>query len=151
MDANEAAMHPGNAKVIGGAAKPVGGRRLQRPLCVQAYKAKLASVIASVDLFCVPTAPTHYALDAVLADPITPTAGSAPTPIVNLLDMCGISVPTGRRGRRAADERTLLAMAAGIWLTAALARDIIAASGLPLGDRWAQPGSAPHGRARRMG
>ena len=75
---------------------------------LQAYKAKLAPVIASVDLFCVPTAPTHYTVDAVLADPIvTNSRLGTYTNFVNLLDMCGIAVPTGKRERRPADERHL--------------------------------------------
>ena len=64
---------------------------------MQAYKAKLAPVIASVDLFCVPTAPTHYTTAGVLADPVeTNSRNGTYTNFVNLLDMCGIAVPTCR-------------------------------------------------------
>ena len=63
-------------------------------------------VIASVDLFCVPTAPTHYTVDAVLADPIaTNSRLGTYTNFVNLLDMCGIAVPDRQAERRPADER----------------------------------------------
>ncbi len=89
MDANEAAMHPVTRKIIGGARGLSAANAFKGLYALQAYKAKLAPIIASVDLFCVPTAPTHYALDAVLADPIVTTDGSAPTPIsCNLLGMC---------------------------------------------------------------
>ena len=145
MDANEAAMHPVTRKIIGGARGLSAADAFKGLYALQAYKAKLAPVIASVDLFCVPTAPTHYALDAVLADPITTNSRLGTyTNFVNLLDMCGIAVPTGKRDDGLPMSVTLLAMAGRDWLTAALARDVHAASGLPLGATgWAQPGSAP--------
>jgi allophanate hydrolase len=147
MDANEAAMHPVTRKIIGGARSLSAADAFKGLYALQAYKAKLAPVIASVDLFCVPTAPTHYALDAVLADPIaTNSRLGTYTNFVNLLDMCGIAVPIGRRSDGLPMSVTLLAMAGRDWLTATLARDIHAASGLPLGATgWAQPGSAPLG------
>ena len=147
MDANEAAMHPVTRKIIGGARNLSAADAFKGLYALQAYRAKLASVIASVDLFCVPTAPTHYALEAVLADPITTNSRLGTyTNFVNLLDMCGTAVPTGKRDDGLPMSVTLLAAGGRDWLTAALARDIHAASGLPLGATgWAQPGSPPLG------
>ncbi|SDA93941.1 allophanate hydrolase [Mesorhizobium qingshengii] len=151
MDANEAALHPVTRKIIGGARSLSAADAFMGLYALQAYKAKLASVIASVDLFCVPTAPTHYALEAVLADPIaTNSRLGTYTNFVNLLDMCGIAVPTGKRDDGLPMSVTLLAMAGRDWLTAALARDIHAAGGLPLGSTgWAQPGCSPPGERAR--
>lgn len=142
METNEAAMHPVTRQIIGGARKLSAADAFKGLYALQAYKAKLAPVIASVDLFCVPTAPTHYSVDAVLADPIvTNSRLGTYTNFVNLLDMCGIAVPTGTRGDGLPMSVTLLAVAGKDWLTAGLARDIHAASGLPLGATgWAQPG-----------
>ena len=85
------------------------------------YKAKLAPVIASVDLICVPTAPTHYTLEAVLADPIvTNSRLGTYTNFVNLLDLCGIAVPTGKRPDGLPMSVTLLAPAGKDALAAAL-------------------------------
>ena len=111
---------------------------------MQAYKAKLAPVIASVDLFCVPTAPTHYTVEAVLADPIaTNSRLGTYTNFVNLLDMCGIAVPAGTRSDGLPMSVTLLAAAGRDHIVAALARDLHAASGLPLGATgWPQPAAA---------
>ncbi|PZV34205.1 allophanate hydrolase [Mesorhizobium kowhaii] len=147
MEANEAAMHPVTRKIIGGARSLSAADAFRGLYALQAYRAKLAPVLASVDLFCVPTAPTHYALDAVLADPIVTNSRLGTfTNFVNLLDMCGVAVPSGRRDDGLPMSVTLLAMAGKDWLTAGLARDIHAASGLPLGATgWAQPGSAPPG------
>ncbi|TIT58707.1 MAG: allophanate hydrolase, partial [Mesorhizobium sp.] len=142
MDANEAAMHPVTRKIIGGARGLSAADAFNGLYALQAYKAKLAPIIASVDLFCVPTAPTHYALQAVLADPITTNSRLGTyTNFVNLLDMCGIAVPTGKRDDGLPMSVTLLGMVGKDWLTASLARDVHAMSALPLGATgWAQPG-----------
>ncbi|TGQ71290.1 allophanate hydrolase [Mesorhizobium sp. M00.F.Ca.ET.186.01.1.1] len=145
MEINEAALHPVTRKIIGGARNLSAADAFRGLYALQAYKAKLAPVIASVDLFCVPTAPTHYALDAVLADPITTNSRLGTyTNFVNLLDMCGIAVPTGRRSDGLPMSVTLLAPAGRDALAATLARDLHAASGLELGATgWPQPGLQP--------
>lgn len=145
MEANEAAMHPVTRKIIGGARNLSAADAFRGLYALQAYKAKLDPVIASVDLFCVPTAPTHYTVDAVLADPIvTNSRLGTYTNFVNLLDLCGIAVPAGKRDDGLPMSVTLLAMAGRDGLTAALARDIHAASGLSLGATgWQQPGILP--------
>ncbi|MGX8009559.1 allophanate hydrolase [Mesorhizobium sp. ORM8.1] len=145
MDTNEAIMHPVTRKIIGGARGLSAADAFKGLYALQDYKAKLAPVMASVDMFCVPTAPTHYALDAVLADPITTNSRLGTyTNFVNLLDMCGIAVPTGKRDDGLPMSVTLLAAGGKDWLTAALARDIHATSNLPLGATgWQQPGCLP--------
>lgn len=141
MESNEAALHPVTRKIIGGASSLSAADAFRGLYALQAYKAKLAPIIASVDLFCVPTAPTHYTVDAVLADPIlTNSRLGTYTNFVNLLDMCGIAVPTGKRDDGLPMSVTLLAPAGGDALTAALARDLHTASGLLLGATdWPQP------------
>lgn len=153
MDANEAAMHPVTRKIIGGARTLSAADAFKGLYALQAYKAKLAPVIASVDLFCVPTAPTHYALDAVLADPIvTNSRLGTYTNFVNLLDMCGIAVPTGACGDGWSMSVTLLAAARCDGLVAAVARDLHAASGLALGATgWRQPSARPVGPSAEDG
>ncbi|TIU15599.1 MAG: allophanate hydrolase, partial [Mesorhizobium sp.] len=96
-----------------------------------------------VDLFCVPTAPTHYTVDVVLADPIvTNSRLGTYTNFVNLLDMCGVAVPTGKRDDGLPMSVTLLAAAGKDALTASLASELQAASGLDLGATdWAMPAS----------
>ncbi|MEI8699207.1 MAG: allophanate hydrolase [Mesorhizobium sp.] len=144
MEANEAAMHPVTRTIIGGARKLSAADAFKGFYALQAYKAGLAPVIASVDLFCVPTAPTHYSLAAVLADPIvTNSRLGTYTNFVNLLDMCGIAVPTGKRDDGLPMSVTLLAAAGKDALTAALASELHAASGLGLGATgWPMPASS---------
>jgi allophanate hydrolase len=141
MDANEAAMHPVTRQIIGGARKLSAADAFRGLYALQAHKAKLAPVIASVDLICVPTAPKHYTVEAVLADPVvTNSRLGTYTNFVNLLDMCGIAVPAGRRADGLPMSVTLLAAAGQDHLAATVARDLHGASGLPLGATgWAQP------------
>jgi allophanate hydrolase len=134
------ALHPVTRKIIGGARNLSAADAFRGLYALQAYKARLAPVIASVDLFCVPTAPTHYTVDAVLADPIvTNSRLGTYTNFVNLLDMCGIAVPTGKRDDGLPMNVTLLAAAGRDALAASVGRDLHAASGLSLGaTRWQQ-------------
>ena len=60
MEAHEGSLHPVTRQIIGGARKLSAADAFKGLYALQAFKAKLAPVIASVDLFCVPTAPTHY-------------------------------------------------------------------------------------------
>ncbi|TPN05832.1 allophanate hydrolase [Mesorhizobium sp. B2-3-3] len=144
MDTNEAAMHPVTRQIIGGARQLSAADAFKGLYALQADKAKLASVIASVDLICVPTAPTHYTVDAVLADPIvTNSRLGTYTNFVNLLDMCGIAVPTGTRGDGLPMSVTLLGIRGQDALAASLARDLHAQSGLSLGATgWPLPGQS---------
>ncbi|MDX8536168.1 allophanate hydrolase [Mesorhizobium abyssinicae] len=145
FEVNEAALHPVTRKIIGGARNLSAADAFRGFYALQAYKARLAPVIASVDLFCVPTAPTHYTVDAVLADPIaTNSRLGSYTNFVNLLDMCGIAVPTGTRDDGLPMSVTLLAPAGLDGLVASVARDLHAASGLTLGATgWRQPIGRP--------
>ena len=134
MDAHEGSLHPVTKQIIGGARKLSAADAFKGLYALQAFKAKLAPVIASVDLFCVPTAPTHYTPEAVFADPIaTNSRLGTYTNFVNLLDMCGTAVPVGKRGDALPMSVTLLAPAGEDHLAAALARDIHAKSGSTLG------------------
>jgi len=153
MEANEAAMHPVTRKIIGGARSLSAADAFRGLYALQAYKAKLAPVIASVDLFCVPTAPTHYTIAGVLADPVeTNSRLGTYTNFVNLLDMCGIAVPTGTRDDGLPMSVTLLAAAGLDGLVASVARDLHAASGLTLGATdWRQPSAQPAGASAEDG
>lgn len=141
IEANESSLHPVTRKIIGGARKLSAADAFRGFYALQVLKVKLAPVIASVDLLCVPTAPTHYTVDAVLADPIaTNSRLGTYSNFVNLLDLCGIAVPCGKRRDGLPMGVTLLAPAGRDELPATLARDLHAMSGLSLGaTSWPQP------------
>ncbi len=141
FDAHEASFHPVTRKIYGGAKNLSAADAFDGLYALQALKRKLAPVIASVDLICVPTAPTHYTVDDLEAEPIRENSRLGTyTNFVNLLDMCGIAVPTGKRSDGLPASVTLLAGFGKDGLTASLAADLHAASGLTLGaTNWALP------------
>ncbi len=141
FDAHEASFHPVTRKIYGGAKSLRAADAFNGLYALQALKRKLAPVIASVDLICVPTAPTHYSVEDLEAEPIRENSRLGTyTNFVNLLDMCGIAVPTGKRSDGLPASVTLLAGFGKDGLTASLAADLHAASGLTLGaTNWALP------------
>jgi allophanate hydrolase len=141
FDAKEASFHPVTRKIYGGARQLSAADAFKGLYALQALKQKVAPLIASVDLFCVPTAPAHYTRADLEAEPIRENSRLGTyTNFVNLLDMCGIAVPTGTRSDGRPASITLLAPSESDGLTASLARDIHKASGLMLGATgWHQP------------
>ncbi len=141
FDAREASFHPVTREIYGGARQLSAADAFKGLYALQALKSHVAPLIASVDLFCVPTAPTHYTRADLEAEPIRENSRLGTyTNFVNLLDLCGIAVPAGIRGDGRPASVTLLAPSGRDCLTALLARDIHASSGLTLGATgWPQP------------
>ncbi|MEM9198648.1 MAG: allophanate hydrolase, partial [Pseudomonadota bacterium] len=80
-------------------------------------------LIEAHDLLCVPSIPTLYSTADLAADPVTPNSRLGTyTNFVNLLDLCGIAVPTAPRSDGAPTGLTLLAPAGQDGLAAAVAR-----------------------------
>jgi allophanate hydrolase len=146
FDSSEASFHPVTRKIYGAAKDLTAADAFKGLYALQALTRKLAPVIASVDLFCVPTAPSHYTLADLAAEPIRENSRLGTyTNFVNLLDMCGMAVPTGKRSDGLPASVTLLAPSGKDGLTASLAREIHKASGLTMGATgWPLPaGAAP--------
>ncbi|WP_275787544.1 allophanate hydrolase [Pararhizobium gei] len=145
FDSSEASFHPVTRKIYGGAKSLTATDAFNGLYALQALKQKVAPLIASVDLFCVPTAPRHYTMAELEAEPIRENARLGTyTNFVNLLDMCGIAVPAGIRSDGLPASVTLLAASGKDGLTAALAATIHKASGLTLGATgWTQPAARP--------
>jgi allophanate hydrolase len=102
-------------------------------------------VFRSIDAMVLPTAPTIYTVEQVLADPISLNSRLGTyTNFVNLLDMCALAVPASMRADGAPFGVTLLALAGEDAMLAAIGRVFHAASGLPLGAlKYPQPPLAP--------
>jgi allophanate hydrolase len=145
FDTHEASFHPVTRKIYGGAKSLSAADAFKGFYALQGFKRKLAPVIASVDLFCVPTAPTHYTVDDLAKEPIRENSRLGTyTNFVNLLDMCGIAVPSGTRSDGLPASVTLLAPAGRDGLAATLARQLHAKTGLTLGATgWLQPALPP--------
>ncbi len=95
----------------------------------------------TVDALVVPTAPTIYTVEEVLADPITLNSRLGTyTNFVNLLDLCGLAVPASMRADGVPFGVTLLAPAGREAELAAVGREFHASTGLPLGAlKYPQP------------
>ena len=66
--------------------------------------------LAGIDAICVPTIPHFVSVDDITKDPIGPNSRLGTyTNFVNLLDMCGIAVPTGARSDGRPGSLTILA------------------------------------------
>ena len=88
----------------------------------------------NVDALVLPTAPTIYTIDQVLADSIGLNSRLGTyTNFVNLLDMCGLAVPAAMRADGTPFGVTLLGRAGEDVALAAIGREFHAATGLPLG------------------
>ena len=88
----------------------------------------------SIDALVLPTAPTIYSIEQVLADPIGLNSRLGTyTNFVNLLDLCGLAVPASMRPDGAPFGVTLLAPAGADAALASIGRQFHAATRLPLG------------------
>jgi allophanate hydrolase len=91
-------------------------------------------VFRSIAALVLPTAPTIYTVEQVLADPIQLNSRLGTyTNFVNLLDLCGLAVPSSMRPDGVPFGITLLAPAGEDAALAAIGREYHAATGLPLG------------------
>ncbi|AFL51313.1 allophanate hydrolase [Sinorhizobium fredii] len=145
FDAQEASFHPVTRTIYGGAKALSAADAFEGHYALQALKRKVAPLVATVDMICVPTAPTHYTRADLESEPIRENARLGTyTNFVNLLDMCGMTVPTGRRSDGRPASVTLLAPAGKDHLTALLAGELHRLSALPLGATgWPQPANHP--------
>ena len=88
----------------------------------------------SIDALVLPTAPTIYTVEEVLADPIDLNSRLGTyTNFVNLLDLCGLAVPAAMRPDGIPFGVSLLAPAGQDAALAAIGRQFHASTGLPLG------------------
>jgi allophanate hydrolase len=87
-----------------------------------------------IDALVVPTTPTVYTIEQVLADPIQLNSRLGTyTNFVNLLDLCALAVPVSMRADGTPFGVTLLGLAGDDAKLAAIGREFHHASGLPLG------------------
>ncbi|GAB4069968.1 allophanate hydrolase [Ancylobacter sonchi] len=96
--------------------------------------ARARASLDGCDALMVPTMPTVYTVEEMLADPVRLNSNlGIYTNFVNLLDMCGIAVPSGMRPDGAPVGVTLLAGAGRDAQLAAIAAAFHAATDLPMG------------------
>lgn len=92
---------------------------------LEALRQDCLRAMAGVDVLCVPTIPYFVTLDEIAADPIGPNARLGTyTNFVNLLDLCGIAVPTGDRPDGRPGSVTILARGGRDALAASVAAGV---------------------------
>ena len=101
---------------------------------LEAFRRIRDRMFRSVDVLALPTAPTIYSVDEVMADPIALNSNLGTyTNFVNLLDLCGLAVPSSIADDGRPFGITLLAPAGEDAKLAAVGRQFHYATGLPLG------------------
>ena len=121
MRRDPAALHPVTAGIIGAADKLSAADAFRGMYRLADLRRKAEPLLDSIDLLCVPTIPTFYTLADLAADPVTPNSRLGTyTNFVNLMDLCGIAVPTGPRSDGRPGSVTFLAKAGQDALAAAL-------------------------------
>ncbi len=104
------ALHPTTAKIIGAAKKLSAADAFRGIYRLKELERAAQALMDQVDLLCVPTIPTFYSVADLDADPVTPNSNLGTyTNFVNLLDMCGLAVPSKPRSDGRPGSITLLA------------------------------------------
>ena len=117
-----AAIHPITRRIVGDGARFSAVDTFRAIYRLAELKRKVAPLLAEVDLLCVPSIPTFQTLADIETDPVgTNSRLGTYTDFVNLLDLCGISVPTGPRTDGRPGSVTIIAPAGRDSLAAALA------------------------------
>jgi allophanate hydrolase len=147
------AIHPVTRAIILEGARPSAADAFVAFYRLQELRQARDGVFTRIDALVLPTMPTVYTVDQVLADPLQLNSRLGTyTNFVNLLDLCGLAVPASMRGDGAPSGITLLAPAGRDAALATIGRAFHADTGLPLGATGrAQPPLAETASALRDG
>lgn len=122
---NPDAVHPVTRDIIGGGAGLSAVDAFRGIYRLAELKRKAEPLLDRVDMLCVPSVPTFYSVRDLAADPIEPNSRLGTyTNFVNLMDMCGIAVPTAPRSDGRPASVTLLARAGQDAAVAAVAERV---------------------------
>jgi allophanate hydrolase len=128
------ALHPVTAKIIGAADGLSAADAFRGIYRLADLRRRAEALMAGSDLLCVPSIPTFYSLADLEADPVGPNSRLGTyTNFVNLMDLCGIAVPTGPRRDGRPGSVTLLARAGQDAAAASLALALHRDAGARLG------------------
>jgi allophanate hydrolase len=134
MRRDPSALHPVTAKIIGAADALSAADAFRGIYRLAELRRRAEALMEGADLLCVPSIPTFYGLADLEADPMGPNSRLGTyTNFVNLMDMCGIAVPTGARRDGRPGSVTLLARAGRDVLAASLAQVLHSSSDTTMG------------------
>jgi allophanate hydrolase len=128
------ALHPVILQIVGGGARLSAADTFKALYRVQELKRVCEETLKPLDALMVPTAPATYTVNQLLADPITLNSRLGTyTNFANLLDLCGIAVPSSINADGTPFGITLLAPAGRDMQLADIGRALHVQSGLNLG------------------
>jgi allophanate hydrolase len=145
------AIHPVTRAIILEGARPTAADTFSAFYKLEELRRVRDHLLRGIDALALPTMPTVYTVDQLLADPIQLNSRLGTyTNFVNLLDLCGLAVPASMRDDGAPAGITLLAPAGNDAALASIGRVFHADTGLPLGATGrAQPPLADVSNATR--
>ncbi len=140
------AMHPVTREIIVGADRITAADAFAAFYKLEELRRVADQVFRHIDVLALPTAPTVYTVEQMLKDPIQLNSRLGTyTNFVNLLDLCGLSVPASVRPDSMPFGITLLAPSGADARLASLGRLFHADTALPLGAMAApQPPLPPY-------
>jgi allophanate hydrolase len=134
FEQHAAEIHPVVRQIIGGAAKYSAADLFQATARLHALRKTAARTWEQADVMVVPTAPTAYTIEAVLAEPLdTNRRLGLYTNFVNLLDLAAVAVPASIRSDGLPFGITLIGPAGSDAMLADLAQRFHQHSGMTLG------------------
>ena len=126
-------VHPVTRQILLGGAKPSAADAFAAFYRLEELR-RVCEPLRGLDAIALPTVPTVYTVDQVLADPITLNSRLGTyTNFVNLLDLCALSVPAAMRADGTPFGITLIAPAGADAALASIGRAFHADTALPLG------------------
>jgi allophanate hydrolase len=127
-------MHPVTREIILGGARPTAVDAFTAFYQLEELRRVRDHIFRQIDVLALPTTPTIYTREQVLADPIQLNSRLGTyTNFVNLLDLCGLALPAAMRADGAPFGLTLLAPGGSDAELAAIGRVFHADTNLPLG------------------
>jgi len=134
IESSPESMHPVTREIILGGGSPSAVDAFAAFYRLEELRRVADRIFRQIDVLALPTIPTAYTVEQVLADPITLNSRLGTyTNFVNLLDLCGLAVPAAMQADGTPFGITLLAPAGNDAALAALGRAFQADTGLPLG------------------
>jgi allophanate hydrolase len=129
-------IHPVTREITAAGARLTAAETFAALYRLQALRRIAERAFASIDAIVLPTAPTVYSTAQVLANPIELNSRLGTyTNFVNLLDLCGLALPSAMRPDGVPFGITLLAPAGRDAMLASIGRVFHAATKLPIGAR----------------
>ena len=134
IDAAPESLHPVTRQIIAAGARATAADAFTAFYRLEALRRMRDRTFRAIDALALPTAPTNYTIEQVLADPIELNSRLGTyTNFVNLLDLCGLAVPASMRSDGTPFGITLLAPAGADAMLASIGRQFHRATGLPPG------------------